>query len=282
MSLEKADDGVEYEILAIRYATTKSRQVRDNFISTHDLHDGPMPMDFFVWAAIHGDRVILIDGGSDEETCTRRGYQFLRCPAQALAGLGYAPECVTDLVITHMHWDHLGNLEKFPKARFHVHKREIAHATGCAMCQPTLRRPYDVSQVCSVIKALYADRVQFNHGETRIAPGITLHHVGGHTPGLQVVRVRTRRGHVVLASDALHFYANSLLSNPFPVVVDVQDYLEAFPKIRGWADSSDHIIAGHDPVVMSIYPPWSEFSRDIAVRLDVPPKGEPTSLLPVA
>jgi glyoxylase-like metal-dependent hydrolase (beta-lactamase superfamily II) len=271
---------IEYQVLAIRYATTKSRMARDNFISIHDLHDGPMPMDFYVWAVISGDRVILVDGGSDEEVCTRRGYQFLRCPAQALQQLGFAPEQVTDLVLTHMHWDHLGNLDKFPNARIHLHASEIAHATGCGMCLPTLRRPYDVNQVCSVIKALYADRVEFNQGERCIAPGITLHHVGGHSPGLQVVRVRTQRGHVVLAADAMHFYANSLLGNPFPVVVNVQDYLEAFPKIEAWADTRDHIIAGHDPVVMRIYPPWSEAARGMAVRLDVPPIGASASDLP--
>ncbi|WP_454691649.1 N-acyl homoserine lactonase family protein [Achromobacter aloeverae] len=281
MITDQTDD-IDYEIVAIRYATTRTRGVRDNFISVHDLHDGPMPMDFYVWAIIDGDRIILVDGGSDEEVCTRRGYRFLRCPAAALGQLGFSPEQVTDLVVTHMHWDHLGNLDKFPNARLYLHKSEIAHATGCAMCQPTLRKPYDVNQVCSVIKALYADRVAFNHGECRIAPGITLHHVGGHTPGLQVVRVRTARGNVVLASDALHFYANSLLGNPFPVVVNVQDYLDAFPKIEAWADSPDHIIAGHDPVIMQIYPPWSDAVRDMAVRLDVPPNGKPMSNLPTA
>src|SRR5699024_3010021 len=134
----------------------------------------------------------------------------------ALELVGISAEQVTDLVVTHMHWDHMGNLDRFPNARLLVHKQEMAHATGCGMCHPTLRRPYDVEQVCDVIRALYAGRVQFNHGDVDIAPGMSAHLVGGHTPGLQVVRVRTQRGNVVVASDAAHFYANGTTGNPFP------------------------------------------------------------------
>jgi glyoxylase-like metal-dependent hydrolase (beta-lactamase superfamily II) len=264
-------DAPDYELIAVRYATSQNRRPRDNFLLSNDLHDVPMPMDFFVWLAVGGGRVVLVDSGSDADTCRRRGHDFLRCPAEALAQLGYAPQQVTDLVVTHMHWDHMGNLDKFPNARLHVHQTEMAHATGCAMCHPLLRRPYDVDQVCGVVRALYGGRVSFNDGEQTIAPGISLHHVGGHTPGLQVVRVKTRRGQVVLASDAMHFYANALLGNPFPVVVDVQQYLDAFPRIEHWADSPDHVIAGHDPLVMRMYPAWSEATAGMAVRLDVPP-----------
>jgi len=269
----------EYELMAIRYATSAGRRLRNNFLNSHDLHDGPMPMDFYVWAAVAGERIVLIDGGCDRAMCERRGYEFLRCPAETLAGLGLDPGRVTDVVVTHMHWDHLGNLDKFPNARLCLHKSEIAHATGCAMCHPALRRPYDVEQVCGVVRALYGGRVAFNHGECAVAPGIGVHHVGGHTPGLQVVRVRTRRGYVVLASDAMHFYANAMLGNPFPVVVDVRDYLDAFAKIAALADTPGHIVAGHDPVVMEIYPPWPG-AEGAAVRLDATPSRAPASVLP--
>lgn len=266
-----AGSGDVYELVAIKYATNQRRGARENFLAHHDLHDGPMPMDFFVWAAVSKERVVLIDSGSDEATCTRRGHEFLRCPAGALAELGIDPAHVSDLVVTHMHWDHMGNLDKFPAARLHIHKSELAHATGCGMCHPLLRRPYDVEQICSVIKALYGGRVEFNHGERQIAPGISAHHVGGHTPGLQVVRVRTRRGYVVLASDAMHYYANATKGNPFPVVVDVQEYLDAFGTIEALADSPQHIIAGHDPQVMQLFPEWSAPSKGIAIRLDAEP-----------
>jgi glyoxylase-like metal-dependent hydrolase (beta-lactamase superfamily II) len=260
-----------YDLYAVKYATNSRRTARDSFLAMHDIHDGPMPLDFFVWVAVCGERVILIDSGADEATCRTRGHDFLRCPSQGLRDLGLSPERVTDIIVTHMHWDHVGNFDKFPNARFHIHPTEMAHATGPCMCHSQLRRPYDVEQVCSMIKALYGGRVEFSRTDHEIAAGISVHHVGGHTPGLQVVRVRTRRGWVVLASDAIHYYANAARSNPYPVVVNVDDYLDAHRMVLELADSEDHVVAGHDPIVLEMYPPASEQTRGIAVRLDVPP-----------
>lgn len=265
-------DNPVYRLVALRYAASPHRRTKDNFLSTHDIHDAAMPMDFYTWAAVSDDRIVLIDGGSDREVCERRGHQFLQCPVEGLKGIGIDPNKVDDVILTHMHWDHIGNLKHFPNARLHVHALEMAHATGCAMCHPAMRRTYDVNQVCDVIHALYGGRVHFNEQDAvEIAPGISIHHVGGHTPGLQVVRVRTERGYVVLASDAMHFYANALLAEPFPVFVNVKDYLEAFQALEKLAESRDHIIAGHDPQVRQLYPQWTAETAHYATRLDVPP-----------
>ena len=90
-----------------------------------------------------------------------------------------------------------------------------------------------------------------------------------HTQGLQVVRVPTARGPVVLASDAAHFYANFEQGRPFPIVESVSDYLEAYRKIRRLAASDAHVIPGHDPAVLARYP---TAGADI-VRVDLPPEG---------
>lgn len=78
--------------------------------------------------------------------------------------------------------------------------------------------------------------------------------MGGHSRGLQAVRVRTARGWVVLASDTSHFYENFATRRPFPIVVDVEDALAGFDRLYALADSPDHIIPGHDPLVMQAYP----------------------------
>lgn len=104
-----------------------------------------------------------------------------------------------------------------------------------------------------------------------VAPGLDVHHVGGHTNGLQVVRVRTRRGWVVLASDASHLYANIDQARPFPVVYNVGDMLEGFERVKRLADSPDHIIPGHDPDVLNRFPAPSDDLKDWIVRLDLPP-----------
>ena len=261
-----------YELFAVKYATNQKRTRRENFLPPHDPHDALMPMDFFVWVAASRSRLILIDAGADEATCRYRGHEFLRCPTEGLAALGRRADDVSDVIVTHMHWDHAGNFDKFPNARFHVHPREMAHATGPCMCQPFMRRPYSVDQVCSLVRSLYAGRVEFTATGEEIAPGVTVHHVGGHTPGLQVARVNTARGPVVVASDAMHYFANRDQAVPFPVVADVAEYLAAFGRIAALAPSPDHVVAGHDPAVMTIYPLASGDPGDLIVRLDVAPR----------
>src|SRR5579883_3164890 len=105
------------------------------------------------------------------------------------------------------------------------------------------------------------------------APGFSIRRVGGHTPGMQIVRLMTRRGWVVVASDAMHFYANRETAVPFAILVDVPDYMAAWQVLDRLADSPDHIIPGHDPRVRAIYPPAKPGLEGTAVRLDVMPAG---------
>lgn len=266
MTIEPTPAPVSRLCMMLYAQSPQDRPARNNFMAPVDLHDTAMPLDFYCWVAVSGDRVVLIDSGCDRETCERRGNRFLRCPTRALAGLGIAPEQVTDVVVTHMHWDHLGNLEKFPAARIHVHETEMAFATGPCMCHGALRAPYDVEQVCTLLRALYADRVSFTDGPREIAPGITVHPVGGHAPGLQVVTADTARGRVVLASDAMHLFANGALGNPYPVVVDVRAYLDGLDTVRALAADPALIVPGHDPLLRGMYPavPGTDAAWDLA------------------
>ena len=96
--------------------------------------------------------------------------------------------------------------------------------------------------------------------------------MGGHTDGLQVVRVPTKRGWIVLASDASHYYMNMQTENPFPLVYSVGDMVQGYATMADLADSPRHIVPGHDPLVMQEYPAPTPESEGIVVRLDVPPK----------
>ena len=130
----------------------------------------------------------------------------------------------------------------------------MSYATGPCMCHDVLRMPFTGDHVCDMVRALFAGRVRFVSGSAEVAPGVELHLIGGHSRGLQAVRVRTRRGWVVLASDASHYYENFLSGKPFPIVVDMQDMLDGFAQIRALADSDAHVIPGHDPLVRRLYP----------------------------
>jgi glyoxylase-like metal-dependent hydrolase (beta-lactamase superfamily II) len=255
-----------YLVFALRYGSNQRRRRAENIIfrGPGDDHDAPMPMDFFVWAIVGPNGpganrpgrqgTVLVDTGSGQGTMTARGHDHLRSPASALATVGVRAGDVTDVVTTHMHWDHAGNVRDFPDARLHVQRAEMAHATGPSMCSGFLRRPYDAEQLAEWLAELYRGRVTFHQGDEEIAPGISVHHVGGHTPGMQVVRVSTARGQVVLASDAMHYYENLAAENPFPVLVNAIDYIEALRTVTRLADGPDHIIPGHDPRVLTRFP----------------------------
>jgi len=243
-----------YEVYAIRYAQMKERTRRDNFIVPIDPHDGPMPMDYFVWLLKSTTRTILVDTGFSAETARIRQRELLRCPIEALAVLGVAPESVRDVVLTHLHYDHAGNLPKLPRARFHVQDAEMDYATGRCMCHGQLRHAYSVEDVVELVRKVYADRVVFHAGDAVLAPGVELMHIGGHTKGLQSVRVHTERGWVVLTSDASHYYENMVEERPFPIVFNVADMLAGHRRLMQAADSPAHIVPGHDPEVLARYP----------------------------
>jgi glyoxylase-like metal-dependent hydrolase (beta-lactamase superfamily II) len=258
-----------YEIYAVRYAH-HDRRAAENFYGG-DPHDGPMPLDYFVWAIKGEDRTLILDTGFDEAMAKKRGRDFLRPPRDGLKVIGVDPDKVGDVIISHMHYDHAGNNDLFPNATFHLQDREMAFCTGRSMCHRDVRRSFEESDVTAMVGRLYQGRVQFHDGAGEIGPGITVHHVGGHTAGLQFARVKTQRGWVVLASDASHFYANFEEMRAYATVFNVGDMLEGFTSLKRHASSIRHVIPGHDPLVLRRYPAPKPGLEGIAVRLDVEP-----------
>ena len=261
----------EYEIYAIHYGH-HDRKAHENFLSGDPHDEGNMPLDYFVWAIVGGERTFVLDTGFGADMAAKRKRQIVRPVAAGLKAIGIDPATVRDVIISHMHYDHAGNIPAFPNARFHIQDMEMEYVTGRSMCDHGTRAFFEAGDVAQMVHRLFEGRVEFHEGESELAPGITLHHVGGHTKGLQVTRVKTRRGYVVLASDAAHLYANMAREDPFPIFYDKNDYIEAFTTIRKLATSDAHIIPGHDPLVLSRYPAAGKDHAGI-VRLDADPKG---------
>ncbi|MPT40188.1 MAG: N-acyl homoserine lactonase family protein [Achromobacter sp.] len=261
-----------FSVYAIRYARHSGRRAADNYLGHVDFHDAESDLDYYVWLLRRDDEIYLVDTGFGEAAARQRGRELFMRPAQGLALLGVQATDVRDVILTHLHYDHAGTLADFPNATFHVQDAEPAYATGRCMCHAPLRHPFDVEDIVEYVRRLYAGRVAFHQGSSELAPGLSLHLVGGHTAGLQIVRVWTRRGWVVLASDASHLYGNIGNDAPFPAVYHVGDMLEGYRYVRSLADSDDHIVPGHDPQVMHRYPAPSPDLEGKIVRLDVMPE----------
>lgn len=238
-----------YRVYAVKYAHHERRSSA-NFIGG-DAHDVPMPLDYFVWAVVGKDRAWLVDTGFDQPGADKRGGRRISRPIdQGLAAIGIATNDVQDVVITHMHYDHAGNRDLFPNARYHVQDSEMAFCTGRCMCHRPLAVHFEPEDVASMVKKVFAGKVVFHDGDAELAPGLSVHHMGGHTAGLQVVRVHTEKGWMVLASDASHFYANIEQQRPFPAVYNVAEMMEAYQRIYALADAPQLVIPGHDPLVL--------------------------------
>lgn len=264
-------DAESYQVYAVKYGTVNDRPRHTNFIMA-DPHEGNMPIDYFVWALVNKNRTIVIDTGFDHTEAEKRGRSVMRLPAEGLAMIGVDSAKVEDVVITHLHYDHAGTCDAFPNARFHLQELEMRYVTGRHMTQDPFSFPYSCCHVQEMVGYVFDRRVQFHDGDEEIAPGVSVHHIGGHTMGIQSVRVKTDGGWLVLASDAAHFYENMEKPSPFPIVYNVADMIDGFAKLRGLAESARHIVPGHDPLVLQRYPAPSPELEGIVARLDLPRK----------
>jgi len=260
-----------WEAYAIRYGRHERTAQTNHLMPLADPHES-MPLDYFVWLLRGPDgREILVDTGFDEATAERRGRKISRTVGAALRALGTDPDAVRDVVISHLHYDHAGSLGMFPNATFHLQEKEMAFATGKHMCVHCIRHPFEADHVIAMVKALYSDRVCFHDGDGEVAPGVTLHRVGGHSDGLQVVRVETARGPVVIASDAMHFYANAATGNPFPIIFDLGAMAAGWKIAKKLAAGDDtRVIPGHDPEVRRRFPVVPGTEGEV-VALHLPP-----------
>jgi glyoxylase-like metal-dependent hydrolase (beta-lactamase superfamily II) len=263
-----ADD--VYEVYAVRYAHHSGRNASMNFIGG-DPHQASQDLDFYVWAIVGKQGTIVVDTGFDHAMAKKRERTILKPVAEALKSIGVTPDQVSTVVISHLHYDHCGNYDVFPKARYHLQDCEMNFATGRCMCDQKFRVAFEADDVTAMVRKVFADRVTFHDGDGEIAPGVTVHHIGGHSKGLQAVRVKTKRGDVVLAADSAHLYAHLDERKVFPITYSADDAVAGYGKLEQLASSKNHIVPGHDPKVLERYPAPSDALKGWAVRLDAEP-----------
>src|SRR5215475_2238152 len=187
-----ADDDV-YEIYAIRYGHHERRSGA-NYIGG-DPHDVLHPLDFYVWAIIGKHATFILDTGFDEAMGRKRDRTITKTVGEGLKAIGIDPDAVEQVIVSHLHYDHCGNYDLFPRARYHLQDCEMAYATGRCMCHAALRLPFEADDVVAMVRKVFAGRVVFHDGTDEIVPGVTVHHIGGPSLGLPSVRLKGRAGH---------------------------------------------------------------------------------------
>jgi glyoxylase-like metal-dependent hydrolase (beta-lactamase superfamily II) len=254
-------------VLALRYGTcltTRAQCFLD--YERYGEPDAPQQMDFFLWVVRDSERTVVIDTGFDWSVATRRERQCLVAPTRALVLAGVEPATVEHVVLTHLHYDHVGNIDAFPRATFHAHERELEFWRGSHARLSGAAALVEPGELDAVYAAARAGRVRPIRGDCEIAPGVFALLAGGHTPGQLIVAVRAARSIVVVASDALHFYEELDRDRPFALLSDVQASYAAYDLLRDLRAQGAQIVAGHDPVVFDRFPRLGGPAEEIAVR----------------
>lgn len=238
------------EVIAIRYgsvAMSRSQFFYD--FSSSGEPDGTIEMDYLFYVVRAGKMVTLVDCGFDHDVAKRRGRRSIVGIDAALELIDLSPDRVDRIIITHFHYDHIGNIARFPNAKLVAQTREIEFWSGPIAKRRSFAEVAEASELALVADAYEQGRLEAIDGSGEIAPGIAVELVGGHTPGQQIVRVATASGEVVLASDALHVYEELEKDRPFRHFSDLAGTYAAFDRLRALQDSGARVIAGHDPLV---------------------------------
>jgi glyoxylase-like metal-dependent hydrolase (beta-lactamase superfamily II) len=265
----EAHDAPVWDVLAVRYGTRVTRKSECYLdFASHGEPDAAVGMDYFFYVLRDGERTVLVDTGFDPTVGERRGRTTVCPPVEALALLGIRPEEVSLIVVTHLHYDHIGNLAAFPEAELAVHERELAFRLGPDGLRPEHAAVVEADEIAHVVEARAEGRVRVLTGSGPIAPGIDSVCVGGHSPGQLVLVVEGRRGPVVLASDAVHYYEELERRWPFAIVVDVDEMVAGYETVERLAgERGASVVPGHDPLVLDRFPPFADAPAELGVRL---------------
>lgn len=243
-----------WKIYGIRYTTQPSRPAHITYMFG-DPNEETGGLDYYSWVLISDDRAIVVDTGAAEHKVRKLGRQWLDAPTNALKRLGVDPAHVEDMIISHAHWDHVGDLKAYPKARFFMNDLEMASITGPDMTYDVLREPYHGDEATEIAGLVYEDRLTFIQGDGTFAPGIDYTLIGGHSAGQLVLTVKTERGPVILATDAIHFWQEVEKERAFIIFHDLRKMLAGYRRLNTMAGGDmGRLLPGHDPLIKTRYP----------------------------
>lgn len=245
----------KYEIYAIRYATIGDFQAAGMVPGADPSRKIDVAM--MVWLVKGEGRNILVDSGfyRDQFFKQWKTIKDFQKPSEALARVGLNPEDITDVIITHMHWDHADGMDLFPKATIWIQKDEYTYYTGDAWHAKKTHGGIDPDDVLTIVKLNMDGRVQLVNGDNQqILPGIACFTGGKHTYQSQYVSVSTAKGTVVLASDNLYLYENLEKHVPIAATLDAKSNLWAQERMKQIASNPRLIVPGHDPAVFTRFP----------------------------
>jgi glyoxylase-like metal-dependent hydrolase (beta-lactamase superfamily II) len=240
----------EYEVLIVRYGT-RSTTRGDVFLNygVYGTPDGPIEMDYFCWVIRNRARTVVVDTGFSRPGGDARGRTTLIDPREAVAELGACPEDEPTVIVTHAHYDHIGNLGHFNRSPVVIARAEVDFWSGPYGHKPQFHHSVEDSELDTLARVIADGRAILFEDQIEVADGISVVRIGGHTPGQSVVVTRTSDGPVLLASDALHYYEEYDKEMPFVSVASLIDMYAGFATIKAMVAQGQvaQVVCGHDP-----------------------------------
>jgi glyoxylase-like metal-dependent hydrolase (beta-lactamase superfamily II) len=256
-----------YEVFALNYAGPFEMKLAKALFQTG--WEDNISINYYIWAIRSKDgETTLVDTGTGHTLAKTQKLKGFVPPEQLVSRLGVKREQVTKVIITHMHFDHVGGMENFaqlyPEAKFYVQKSEFDFWVN----NPISRRPpfkrsrYDLGNK-GLVDLAGSPRLVMLDGDKVIGPDMELILVPGHSPGLQGVVVNTAKGTAIVASDSAHIARSFRDDMPSSIVADMVTWLKSYDKLRARA-SIDNLFPGHDVLMLANYPKVAEGISQLA------------------
>ena len=254
-----AHKDVTYEVYAIRFGTLPQFRVSGLVAGADPTRRLDVPVMVWLLKGSDGRRVLVDSGFYQQKFVDQWKVQSFRSPADAVAAAGVKAEDITDVIISHAHWDHVGGTDLFPKATIWIQREEYGYYTGEAWHGPNTHGGIDPQDMAALLKINTQGRLRFVDGDDKeVLPGIRCYTGGRHTHASQYVGVQTSGGTAVIASDNMYLYENLEKRVPIAQTLDAQSNLRAHDRMRTLANDPSLIVPGHDPAVFERYPRVAE------------------------
>jgi len=239
-----------FEIYAIRFGVLPAFAVSGLVAGADPGRRLDIPVMVWLLKGSGGRRVLVDSGFYRQKFLERWKPRDFRSPADAVAAAGVRPDEITDIVISHAHWDHVDGADLFPNATVWIQREEYRYYTGEAWHSRTTHGGVDEDDMLALVRINMQGRLRFVEGDDQEPiPGIRCYTGGKHTWASQYVAAQTAAGTVVLTSDNVYLFENLEKHVAIAQTLDPSSNLKAQDRIRALASGPDFIVPGHDPAV---------------------------------
>jgi glyoxylase-like metal-dependent hydrolase (beta-lactamase superfamily II) len=262
LSVNAFSQNNSYEIYALKFASLKFKFPVTFFAVGSTSKDSVQPCYIVYLLKGNNGKNILVDAGFTETppVYNMEGFNYVR-PDDMLKKINVDPASITDIIVTHPHWDHIGGMDLFPNAMVWIQEQDFNYFVGTAWQKGGDSSGFSGKDVVKIIQKNIAKKLTLVKGDSvEIIPGIRVFTGSKHTYESQYVLVGTGNDKVIIASDNSWLYYNLINLLPIPLTFDTNAYLQNLKRMRAMVKNVDLILPGHDPLVFSKF---SKVTEDV-------------------